>query len=163
MEIQHAAEYGQQRIEFANNVKNQEDWEKWAKNKNDFAFKFGPCWNHTTEYKVTDFASEVGFFIDVLGFDCNAIMRNYCMIQSPGGEFFFSFRPAKEDELPTPSDAMTIEFFLEDVVETAEVLKSRGVNFTQEPALEDEGSPMITAKFETPNHMPIRLWGMQKN
>jgi catechol 2,3-dioxygenase-like lactoylglutathione lyase family enzyme len=163
MEMNQSTEYGKQRIEFANNVKQPEDWDKWEANKNPFMFDFGPCWHHTTEYRVADYAAEVGFFIDVLGFDCNTISDDYIMIMSPGREFFFSFRPCKDGESPTPSDAITIEFFLNDLKATCEKLQARGIEFTHELAPDSPGSPMLTARFTTPNKMPIRLWGMEKD
>lgn len=154
-----AREYGEKRIEFARQCKTQEDWQKWEDSTGKFAFDFGECWNHTTEYKVADMASEIGFFIDILGFDCNTISSDYVMIMSPGKEFFFSFRPANSEETVTPNDAITLEFFLKNLAQTVEVLKSRGIEFSQDYQKEEAGSPLATAKFSTPNGIPIRLWG----
>lgn len=154
-----AQELGQKRLEFASQCKTQEDWEKWEDSTGKFPFSFGKCWNHTTEYKVDNLASEAGFFIDVLGFDCNTISESYVMIMSPGKEFFFSFRPAKEGEDVTPPDALTLEFFLEGLSDTVNELKNRGIKFSQDYTPEEEGSPLATARFETPNGIPVRLWG----
>lgn len=154
-------EFGASRIAFANGVKTQEDWKRWEEPKNKFAFEWGSCWNNTIEYKVSDYEAEVGFFIDILGCDCNTISKDYAMFMGPKKEFFLSVRRPKEGESATPSDAITIEFMIKDIKGTVEKLKSRGVEFATEPRREEEGSPMVIAKFKTPHGINIGLWSFE--
>ena len=126
--------------------------------KNEFAFEFGSCWNQTIEYKVNDFEAEVGFFIDVLGFDCNSISEDYAMLMGPKKECFFSVRKPKENESATPADAITIEFMLADIFETAKKLSDRGIELTKEVSMDVPDYPLYDAKFQTPNGLSVRVW-----
>lgn len=148
-------DYGKTRLAFVKSCQSEEDWDQWAEPKHQFAFQYGPCWKNTIEYKVSDFAAEVGFFIDVLGCDCNALMEDYAMIQGPEQEFTFSFRPAKNEEAVTPKDAITIEFMVSNIDELHRELISRGIEFIQSPQEESGGQ---TAKFQTPHGITIKLW-----
>jgi predicted enzyme related to lactoylglutathione lyase len=157
-----ARAYGSERIEFVKSAKTKEDWKKWQDSKNKFPFEWGSCWNKTIEYRVSDYEAEIGFFIDVLGFDCNSISDSYAMFMSPAKEFFFSVRKPKEGESSTPADAISIEFMIKNMKKTADSLKSRGVQFTLEPQQEEPGSPMYISRFKTPNGINIQLWSMEE-
>ncbi len=156
-----AKEFGKTRVEFAKNAKSKEDWDKWAKPENDFAFDFADCWNQCIEYKVADFQSEVGFFIDTLGCDCNSISENYAMFMGPKKEFFFAVRTAKENETTTPRDAITLEFMVKDINATMEKLRARGIQAEEEVQADEPGSPMFIASFRSPNEIKIKLWSFQ--
>lgn len=155
--------WGRERVQFATMAKTKEDWEKWAKNKNDFAFTWGPCWKQCIEYKVADFEAEVGFFIDVLGCDCNAISSDYAMFTGPQKEFSFGVRKPKAGEQPTPSDAISIEFMIQDMGKTISKLRERGIRMATEPAQHEPGSSLFRASFLTPNGMKVVLWSVEES
>lgn len=160
--FENAKTWGTERVDFAAQAKSKEDWARWKKTKYEFAFEWGNCWTHCIEYKVADFQAEVGFFIDVLGCDCNSISEDYAMFMGPKREFFFSVRKPKAGETPTPSDALTIEFMIRDLFKTLERLKQRGVAVSEEPRPMQEGSTLYSASFLTPNGMQVRLWSEEK-
>jgi hypothetical protein len=152
---------GLARVEFAKAARTEEDWKKWQEPQNKFAFEWGSCWNNTIEYKVSDYEAEVGFFIDVLGCDCNTISSDYAMFMGPQKEFFLSVRKPKDGESFTAPDAIAIEFMIKDMKGTVERLKSRGVRFTIEPRKESADSPMLISSFKTPHGIKVCLWSME--
>ena len=151
---------GQARLEVAKKAKTREDWDKlWKEPAHPYPFKLGPCWKNCVEYKVEDFAAEVGFFLDILGFDPNALGPEYAMLTSPDKEFYFSIVPAEEGK-GTSTDAIRLQFMIEDILNVAEELEKRGIAFEKEPEPQGEGSPLYKSTFRTPHGIPVDLWGM---
>lgn len=151
---------GEKRLEVARKAKTKEEWDKlWTQTKHPYSFELGPCWKNCMEYKVADFAAELGFFVDILGFVPNALGEDYAMFTSPDGDFYFSIVPAGDGE-PTPKDALRIQFMLQDIHKVTRDLKSRGIEFEKDPEPASEGSPMLSGTFRTPNGIPVDLWGM---
>ena len=152
--------YGKARIDIAQRAATRDDWDRlWKKSTFPFPFSWDRSWKQCVEYKVTDFAAEVGFFIDILGFPVNAFDPDYAMFTSPNGEFFFSVVPAQADEESTPPDAIRLQFMVVKLIETAVELQRRGVVFEQWPAPAGENSPLQIGSFRTPHGIGIDLWG----
>jgi hypothetical protein len=152
---------GEARIDVAKKAKTREDWERlWDEAAHPYTFEWGDCWKQCIEYKVADFAAEVGFYIDILGMPPNALSEDYAMVMSPDGAFYLSFSLGKEAESPTPPEAISIQFMLKDILKAAEELESRGIVFDEKPQPYGEGSPLYRCIFRTPNSIPVHLWGM---
>jgi catechol 2,3-dioxygenase-like lactoylglutathione lyase family enzyme len=155
--------YGKARIDIAQRAVNREDWDRmWKRTTNPFPFSWAKTWKHCVEYKVKDFAAEVGFFIDFLGFPVNAFDPDYAMFTSPNGEFFFSIVPAQESEQSTPPDAIRLQFMIENIKETASELERRGIVFEQWPTPGSMGSELLIGIFRSPNGIRIELWGLDE-
>jgi catechol 2,3-dioxygenase-like lactoylglutathione lyase family enzyme len=152
--------YGKARIDIAKRVRDQGDWYKlWKEPTNPFPFSWGDNWRQCVEYKVDDFAAEVGFFIDILGLPVNAFDPDYAMFTSPRRDFFLSIIPTFEDEYSTPPEAMRIQFMVDDIFSTVEELERRGVEFEQQPQPCQEGSSLYIGYFRTPHGICVDLWG----
>lgn len=152
--------YGKARIDIARRVRDQGDWYKlWKEPTNPFPFAWGENWRQCVEYKVDDFAAEVGFFIDILGLPVNAFDPDYAMFTSPRRDFFLSIVPTFEDEYSTPPDAIRIQFMVDDIFSTVEELERRGVQFEQQPQACQEGSALFIGYFRTPHGICVDLWG----
>ena len=156
--------YGKARIDIAQRATTRDDWDRlWKKSTFPFPFSWDRSWKQCVEYKVADYAAEVGFFIDILGFPVNAFDPDYAMFTSPNGEFFFSVVPAQADEESTPPDAIRLQFMVVKLIETAVELQRRGVVFEQWPAPAGENSPLQIGSFRTPHGIGIDLWGLDAN
>lgn len=155
--------YGKARIDIATRAATREDWERlWKESSNPFPFSWGKSWKQNVEYKVSDYAAEVGFFIDVLGFPVNAFDPDYAMFTSPNGEFFFSVVPIKSGEDATPPDAIRLQFLVEDILDTCQELERRGVVFEHWPSPIAADSPLLIGSFRTPHGIGIDLWGFEE-
>lgn len=151
--------YGKARIDIARRVKDQADWDTlWIEPAHPFPFTWDADWRQCTEYKVDDYAAEIGFFIDILGLSVNAFGTNYAMFTSPGGDFFLGVAAA-EDEASTPPDALRFQFSVADLIDTFKELKRRGIAFDQEPQPCEAGSQIYLASFRTPHGVCIDLMG----
>ncbi|MBI2923456.1 MAG: VOC family protein [Planctomycetes bacterium] len=155
-----ARQYGAARLEVARAAKTPEDWKKmWKKPAHEWPIKWGTCWKQCTEYRVGDFAAEVGFFIDVLGFPTNAFGHDYAMFTSPEKDFFFSVAPAPAGEKPTAPDSIRLQFMVADLYGTVLELENRGIPFEKKPE-SHQGTPITSATFRTPHGVAVDLWGM---
>ena len=152
--------YGKARIDIAQRAHNRDDWfQLWKEPSNPFPFAWGENWKQSIEYKVDDFAAEVGFFIDILGFPVNAFDPDYAMFTSPDRDFYFSIIPTYDGEESTPPEALRIQFMVADIFEVVEELQKRGVIFDQEPLPCEDGSTLYIAFFRTPHGICVDLWG----
>ncbi len=152
--------FGKARIDIARRARNQEDWERlWKRPAHSFPFKWGEAWKQCIEYKVDDFAAEVGFFIDVLGLPVNSLDEGYAQFTSPHGDFFFAVVPTPEDQYSTPPDALRLQFMVADIFDTAEELENRGIEFDQPPQPCQEGASLYIGCFRTPHGLCVELWG----
>jgi len=152
--------YGKARIDIARRAVTRQDWDTlWKRPQNDFPFTWGKYWKQCIEYRVDDFASEVGFFIDILGLPVIAFDPSYAMFTSPAGEFAFSVVQALEGSYSTPADAIRIQFMVDDVFATTEELGRRGIVFEQNPEPLSEGSILYVATFQTPHGICMDVWG----
>lgn len=153
--------YGKARLDIAQRAASSSDWEKlWVKPAHNFPFTWGEPWKQCIEYRVDDFAAEVGFWIDVIGLPVNAFDPDYAMFTSPGRDFNFAVVPAPPGSHSTPSDAIRIQFMLEDVLAAAVTLQGRGVAFEQWPQPCAAGSSLHIGYFRTPHGICVDLWGV---
>ena len=153
--------YGKARLDIAQRAASSSDWEKlWKKPANSFPFTWGEPWKQCVEYRVDDFAAEVGFWIDVIGLPVNAFDPDYAMFTSPGRDFNFAIVPAPPGSHSTPSDAIRIQFMLEDVLAAAAILEGRGVVFEQWPQPCAASSSLYIGYFRTPHGICVDLWGV---
>jgi len=126
-----------------------------------FPFKWGECWKHCVEYRVLDFDAEVGFFLDVLGMEANALSAEYAMFTGPDRDFYFALVPADEVEPPTEGRTIRLGFMIQDIQRVAADLQGRGVEF-EKPVQRymDAEASLFTGRFRTPNGIAVDLWGM---
>jgi catechol 2,3-dioxygenase-like lactoylglutathione lyase family enzyme len=152
--------FGRARLEIAQRAQSREDWETlWKPPMQSFPFEWGPHWKQCIEYRVDDFAAEVGFLIDVLGLPVNAFNPDYAMFTSPSHEFYFAVVSAGPRMRSTPPDALRIQFMVSDLFALAETLKARGVVFDRDPSPVAEGSTQWVASFHTPHGLSMEIWG----
>lgn len=152
--------YGRARIDIAQRAQSRADWDRmWKESIHPFSFSWGGFWKQCIEYRVEDFAAEVGFFIDVLGFPVLAFDPDYAMFTSPDQDFTFSVVPAGEQLSSTSPDALRIQFMVTDILETAEELERRGVVFEQFPQPIEPDASLYIGYFRTPHGICIDLWG----
>ena len=155
--------YGKARIDIAARAKNPADWEKlWKPPSASYPFVLGESWKQCVEYRVDDFAAEVGFFIDILGLPVNAFDPGYAMFTSPQRDFFFAVVPTPHAEQSTPPDAFRLQFMVKDIISTTHELEQRGVFFEQPSQPLRPGSSLSIGYFRTPHGICIELWGMVK-
>ena len=155
--------YGKARIEITRTAKNEKDWqENWREQLHSFPFTRGEGWNFCIEYKVDDFAAEVGFYIDFLGFPSSAFSPNYAQFTTPNGDFFFSVSEAQDGEESTPPDTLRIQFNVADIMDVVAELESRGIEFEQHPQPIQEGTEVLVGCFRTPHGVCIDLWGTRE-
>ncbi len=159
--LEKCREFGKERLAIVEKIKATEDWKQmWKNPANPYIFKAGPCWTFTAEYQVDDFEAEVGFFVDVIGMESNALDHNYSMFMHPEGGFYFSVVPTPKGGKPTPTDTFRLEFMFEDIVATCKTLEVRGVVFERQPAPYTEGNSLYQGAFRTPNGVLVRVWGV---
>jgi catechol 2,3-dioxygenase-like lactoylglutathione lyase family enzyme len=154
--------YGKARLDIAQRAKTRQDWEAlWKSSTNPYPFTWGDSWKHCVEYKVDDFAAEVGFFVDILGLPVNAFDLSYAMFTSPGEDFFIGIVPAAENIDSTPKDAIRLQFMVADIIATTKELERRGVIIEQQPVPCQPGSSLHIGYFRTPHGIPVELWGQK--
>ena len=152
--------YGKARLDIAQRAKTRQDWEElWKSSTNPYPFTWGDSWKHCVEYKVDDFAAEVGFFVDILGLPVNAFDLSYAMFTSPSGDFYIGIVPTPEKVNSTPKDAIRLQFMVADILATTKELERRGVIFEQQPEPCQLGSSLHIGYFRTPHGIPVELWG----
>ena len=153
--------YGRARLEIAQRAQTREDWDAlWKPPQQYFPFEWGAPWKQCIEYKVDDFAAEVGFFIDVLGLPVNAFNADYAMFTSPGHDFYFAVVPTPEGSRGTPADAFRLQFMVADIFATTQELARRGVHLEHEARPIYEGSQQWVASFCTPHGIALEIWGL---
>lgn len=153
---------GEERLGVAREARTPEDWKKrWKDTTHAFPFVWGSCWSATITYQVDDFAAEVGFFVDGLGFRCNAIGDDFCMLAAPDRSYFFCVTPVPDGGRATPVDTFRLSFMLDDIEATSASIDDRGIPFERRPSPEGgPDSPMRMGWLRTPNHVKVELWGL---
>lgn len=153
--------YGRARIDIAQRAQTRQDWDRmWKQPQNPFAFEWGEPWKQCIEYRVDDFAAEVGFLIDILGLPVRAFSPEFAMFTSPDEAFNFAVVPTPPGADSTPPGAFRLQFMLAELFETCEDLTQRGVIFDQQAQPVGPGAHLWIAAFHTPHGIPIELWGM---
>lgn len=158
-------ERGEKRLEMMRNAKTKEDWNAiFTLPKPSFPFAWNEtwegCWKQCVEYRVSDLAGEMSFFVDRLGFSIYALQADYAMFTSPDQAFFLAIRPAADDAPAAAPNSIGIEFMVADINAAVAELEGRGVRFEEAAKPCMEGSPMYIAYLRTPNGIRITLWGM---
>lgn len=153
--------YGRARLDIAQRARTRQDWDRlWKRPQFSFPFVWGQHWKQCIEYRVDDFAAEVGFMIDILGLPVNAFNAEFAMFTGLNREFYFAVTPAPPGVASTPPDSIRIQFMVDDLFATTEELQRRGVVFEAEPQAVAEGSLQWIAVFRTPHGICMELWGM---
>jgi catechol 2,3-dioxygenase-like lactoylglutathione lyase family enzyme len=146
--------YGKARIDVTRRAHDEREWQAlWHEPRFPFPFTWGDSLKQCMQYTVADFAAEIGFFIDILGFPVSAFSTNYAQFTSPDQAFFFAVR---EGEEVTPPDSLSIQFMLKDLAGTIQQLEQRGIVFEHKPEAE-AGSPAV-AVLRSPHGVRIELW-----
>jgi hypothetical protein len=154
--------YGRARVEIAQKVSSQQDWEKlWKSPRNSFPFVFasGLSWKQCMEYHVLDYESEIGFWIDGIGLDVIAFGPVYSQFSIPSSDFTFAVTPTTDTLTLTPPGSIRFQFMIKDLSFVVDELISRKIVIYQFPLPIEEKSAMHVASFLTPNGHPIDLWG----
>lgn len=153
--------YGKARLDIARRAATRSEWERlWKEPAFPFPFTWGEWWKQCIEYKVDDFAAEVGFYTDILGLPVIAFDPNYAMFTSPAEEFYLAIIPAFEPGKSTPAEALRIQFMVANIFETVRELERRGIVFEQKPQPCERGSSMFLTYFRTPHGICVDLWGL---
>lgn len=156
--------YGKARLDVAQRAQRRSDWDLlWKPSANPYPFEWGEHWRHCIEYKVDDFAAEVGFFIDIIGLPVNAFDPEYAQFTSPYGDFTFAVVPTPPGEASTPPDAIRIQFMIRDLANVVEQLEQRGVSMVVPPQPLSPEARLHIAVFCTPHGIPVELWGELEN
>jgi catechol 2,3-dioxygenase-like lactoylglutathione lyase family enzyme len=146
--------YGKARIDVTRRARDEREWQAlWHEPRFPFPFTWGDSLKQCMQYTVEDFAAEIGFFIDILGFPVSAFSTNYAQFTSPDQAFFFAVREGGEI---TPPDSLSIQFMLKDLAGTIQQLEGRGVVFEHKPEA-GNASPAI-AVLRSPHGVRIELW-----
>ncbi len=154
--------YGKARLDIARRVQTQQDWDAlWIPPSHTFPFEFSTSgsWKQCIEYRVDDFAAEIGFWIDILGLQVIAFSPDYVQFSSPGGEFTFAVSATLDGQASTPPGTFRIQFFVQDLLKTVEELVHRSLTFDQPPVPQQPDSTLYFATFSTPHGIPIDLCG----
>lgn len=151
--------YGKARIDITRRASDEEEWQsKWRPPLHPYPFTPGEGWRFCFEYKVDDFAAEVGFFIDILGFDVLAFSPSYAQFADPNNDFCFSIVAAEEGEPSTDPDTIRLQFKVEHIHETVKTLEARGIVFEQKPVSPDGQANLLVGYFRSPHGVCIDLF-----
>lgn len=151
--------YGKARLDVTLRARDENEWQQmWREPMNNFPFKFGSGWKFCFEYRVEDFAAEVGFFIDVLGFTVRAFSPHYGQFSSPGGELCIGVLQAGDGEESTPPDSIRLQLQIRDLENTHRQLETRNVVFEKSFGMERDGESSLAGFFRTPHGVRIDLW-----
>ncbi|MGE3800487.1 MAG: VOC family protein [Candidatus Kapaibacterium sp.] len=128
----------------------------------DYPFSWGECWTGNIGVAVSDFESEIGFWIDILGFRPFAFFEDTLMFRSIDNSFGMSLSQATEDQ--PPSHSITVELMLDNLEEATEIIRSRGAEFSKTlfPVWGEEQT-MRTTELISPAGFRVILWGMIDN
>jgi predicted enzyme related to lactoylglutathione lyase len=150
--------YGKARIDVTRRAHNEREWQSlWREPRFPFPFTWADGWKQCMQYTVEDFAAEIGFFIDVLGFPVSAFSPNYAQFTSPDQAFFFGVAAVHEGGQVAPPDSLSIQFMLSDLDGAIQQLEQRGVVFERKPEKEAVSPPI--AVLRSPHGVRIELWG----
>jgi catechol 2,3-dioxygenase-like lactoylglutathione lyase family enzyme len=153
--------YGRARIDIAQRAQTRQDWDRmWKKPQYPFVFEWGEPWKQCIEYRVDDFAAEVGFMIDVLGLPVRAFSAEFAMFTSPDEAFNFAVVPTPPGIESTPPDAFRLQFMLNNLFDACQALAQRGIIFDQQAQPVSPNAHLWIAAFRTPHGIPVELWSM---
>ena len=152
--------YGKARIDITRRARDEAEWRRlWKEPSQPYAFKPGPGWAINWVYTVEDYAAEIGFLIDVLGFPVLAFSPSQAQLASPEGGFALTVLSAREDSPATPPDSVHLQLSVAALSSTVKELERRGVTFDRQPAPAGEDLAWQSAAFRTPHGIVIELVG----
>lgn len=152
--------YGKARIDITRRAKDEDEWRKmWKEPSQPYLFTPGDGWRLNVLYSVNDYAAEIGFFIDVLGFPVAAFSPSQAQLTSPDGGFFLTILDAREGVSSMPPEALRLQLHVRDIIETVRELERRGVALDRQPAPLSQDSDWQIAAFRTPHGVVIEILG----
>lgn len=155
-------EYGRKRLEIPAAAKSLADWQAmWYDPIHPYTFEWGDCWKGNIEYSVDDYEAEVGFWLDFMGLDSNAMGPDFTMVMTPDNQFTFSIKIPGKDGV-TPPKAIRIQFMLKGIRNSASDLERRGIVFEKPVAPESPGSSLYVGTLRTPHGIAVDLWGVEE-
>lgn len=150
--------YGKARIDITRRATNEQEWQsQWREPMNDYPFTSPEGWQFCFEYKVDDFAAEVGFFIDVLGFAVRAFSTSYAQFASPDGRICFNVLSAGDGEESTPPDSIRLYLNVHDLQKASAQLHNRGIPFEAIRAIGSLTHGIQSGYFRSPHGVCIEL------
>jgi hypothetical protein len=153
-------EYGEARLALAAKCTAERSWKTdWEPPRLPFPIVWGDCWKAIFEVPVSDFPGDLGFFMDVLGFDVNAIDPGYAMLMSPDQAVTFAIVPATAERPALSGGPLRLEFMGSAIDRLADQLAQRGIDITPLHAPWGDDNPMRTLEFATPSGLPVKIWG----
>jgi len=120
--------------------------------------------------KVSDLKKAVAFYGETLGLDKKYEYSSYAGFECGGVEIGLS--PGRKESKPQ-EDAPSVEFVVEDVDATYEMLKGKGVSFVKEPHdepwggrqasfLDPDGNVLEIVQFDWARYFEVSLKGAKK-
>ena len=104
---------------------------------------------------MDDFAAELGFWIDVMGLQVNALGAEYGQFSSPGGEFCIAIAQAPAGGFSTPANSIRVQISVKKLSSIITELTRRSIQVHANPF---EGTANF-ATFLTPHGIAIELCG----
>lgn len=118
---------GDERLNRLKDVESEDDWSQVkTKRKHSFDFPLHDARKQWVEYHVSDFEAELGFYTDILGLSAQSLSQDYAVLHNESHEFYIGFWRACEEKPETPTGAISICFFFEDIYSGVDKLKRRG-------------------------------------
>ena len=152
--------YGKARIDVTMRAKDEKEWQAmWRNPLNPFPFTWADDWALCFEYQVDDFAAEVGFYIDILGFETRAFSPSYAQFTDPDNVYCISVSALPEGVEGTDPDSIRLQLKVHDIDQTVSQLEKRGVVFEHRPVPVYVGSKVKMGNFRTPHGVCIDLFG----
>ena len=150
--------YGRARIDIIQHVSNQEDWDRlWKSPSNSFPFQWTEGWKQCIEYRVEDYAAEVGFYIDFLGFSVDEFGPQYARFCSPAGDFAIGIEACPAGSSASPVSGLGLQLQVTNLFELVEELQKRGISFEQPPKIHPRDKSLVSTIFKTPHGLVIEL------
>jgi hypothetical protein len=150
--------YGKARIDITRRAKDEEEWRRlWKAPSQPYPFKADEGWKFNLIYTVADYAAEIGFLIDVLGFQVLAFSPSQAQLTDLDGSFALTILAARDEGSSTPPEALRFQLNVEAISQTVRELERRGVIIDQQPTPIQAGATSQIASFRTPHGATIEL------
>ncbi len=155
--------HGKARIAITLEARDEEEFlRRWHKPAYDYPFEWESGQKFCVEYRVADFAAEVGFYVDVLGINVDAISPSRAQFSSPDQDLVLAVAAGDERQPIHPPDNLRLQMFIKNLETTVAELEKRGVVF-ESPAEPSSSDPnLLVATLQTPNGLSIELWGYRQ-
>ncbi len=152
--------YGKARIDVTQRAKSELDWQAmWHEPFYPFPFRWEGAWRPCIEYTVDNFAAEVGFYLDFMGFQVTAFSPIYAQFTTPDQDYFFAISSVQEEQFSTDPDTLRFQFVLQELEETIDELERRGIDIQRWRRPLQDGALEQYAYLRSPHGVRIELWG----